>query len=351
MHIFNTQGAELDGLLAESGIAQNRGKGEVMPCFVQTGSRQSNQDFFITVCVFNGLAKKVARYLGAWAHVRGTNGTDISEHDDAMRRGWHYMGHFWISSGPRSVKKIVFQAMLSNAAESGLEASVLLDSEIHKLETMRTGFLRVMTIGDGNQATNNHLERLDNNSLRDHWGICSLHSSLRARRLKWLQSVGAHPGANKPWLAVVLGESWYSPRQVTDNGWPIDKCNPWLAQFMADIICLIETLDCANPAQLLNDKGFFVIFTPAFLEADVQTVKTPVALPVIRQSKQNASVPCNMADDYGGLRGFIAKDMAGLQLHRWEFHLQGHVDRSLVPTNICIYFRKIFHTGCQCLRT
>ncbi len=65
-------------------------------------------------------------------------------------------------------------------------------------------------------------------------------------------------------------------------------------------------------------------------------------MPPPTKRKIRVAIRCDFCDDYGAQCEFIATDGTGLQLHKWKVHHIGHRLRHLVPTNVCIYCRRVF---------
>lgn len=271
----NFHGDILDACLEEPQLGQNYEKGEIMPTFLGKNARRYNLAAYNNFMLVKGKVKKRVKYLGAWSHSRGSNKAEVQSHIRAMQKGWCSMGSFWWPNSKKKIKQVVFGCMITNPAESGLEAAAFADSEITMLEKARIGYLRKINRGHGNGITNNKVtKRLTDDELRQHWEVATIDSSIRTRRLKWLQVIGRLPQHHKQLIATLTGKTWYSEKQVTDEGWPMRLANPWITQFTEDLVELVMHASDPEAEKLLAAKGFFFIFTKKFQDLDVQCVKS-----------------------------------------------------------------------------
>ena len=128
-----------------------------------------------------------------------------------------------------------------------------------------------------------------------------------------------------------------------------EHCNPWTTQFMDDIMELVTASQVNFPhcVQKLSKLGWWFVFTPEFSCLDPEAVTTfyETPMPPPTKRKIRVAIRCDFCDDYGAQCEFIAKDGTGLQLHKWKVHHIGHRLRHLVPTNVCIYCRRVLWTS------
>ena len=64
----------------------------------------------------------------------------------------------------------------------------------------------------------------------------TIESELRARRVKWLQSIARQPEENRSLLAALTGKfEWDSSIQLSAGGGATSVTNPWLVQFLHEL--------------------------------------------------------------------------------------------------------------------
>ena len=66
--------------------------------------------------------------------MRGSTRTDTTHKLQAMNKGFFAMGSFWSSGAPYKIKRTVSQCMVTNSGEAGLDAAVLDEAEVNRLE-------------------------------------------------------------------------------------------------------------------------------------------------------------------------------------------------------------------------
>ena len=89
--------------------------------------------------------------------------------------------------------------------------------------------------------------------------VATIASELRSRRVKWLQQIGQHPEDNMNMLALLTGiYEWDVTPQLTNGGWATSETNPWLAQFLEDLVAVCQ--DSNFVAQEMLPAGWYGVF-------------------------------------------------------------------------------------------
>ena len=125
---------KLDRMLGERGMAQNKGKKEVMFCFMGTGSAKESQYVWANWDDQRGKLKERARYLGAIRRWDGKEVDNVKFRCDAALGKFYEFGGLWKSRDVDiGVKRIVFHSVLKSTLLTGLEAAVLTDKEEERI--------------------------------------------------------------------------------------------------------------------------------------------------------------------------------------------------------------------------
>ena len=79
------------------------------------------------------------------------------------------------------------------------------------------------------------MHQSNNEDTRKLMKVCTVHSTLRARRIKWIQNIIAHPAENEQLRAAVCGSL------TTRAGTITTPYKAWLQIILEDIMELLET--------------------------------------------------------------------------------------------------------------
>ncbi len=102
---------------------------------------------------------------------------------------------------------MTYKGYVVKALLTGLESDPLRTSDIHKLEMCQNGLIRRALNGIGNKLVEGTMHQSNNEDTRKLMKVCTVHSTLRARRIKWIQNLIAHPSENEQLRAQVGGQS------------------------------------------------------------------------------------------------------------------------------------------------
>ena len=104
-----------------------------------------------------------------------------------------------------AVRCMTYKGYVVNALSTGLECEPLRQCDIHKLEMCQNGLIRRALNGIGNKLVEGTMHQCNNENTRQLMKVCTVHSTLRARRIKWIQNIIAHPAENEQLRAAVCG--------------------------------------------------------------------------------------------------------------------------------------------------
>ena len=106
---------------------------------------------------------------------------------------------------------------------------------------------------------------LTNEQVRFRTKFASIDSTLRSRRIAWLQQMVREPHLHSQLWTAPTGEFEWSQAQLDSNMRPVANCNPWLKTFWADMLILKEKCEWTHWREEVEDNCFFVILKPIFV--------------------------------------------------------------------------------------
>ncbi len=174
--------------------------------------------------------------------------------------------------------------------------------------------------------------RLSNNQLRLKYGIPTIVSDLRCRRLKWLRGIVQHSGDHHSLMATLTGALNFGMRAEVDSMGRLCKgANPRLKQFYADLAALAERDD--EFALAFGISGWFAICTDLFMKVPLE--KTWTFVGPEKKKLVSHDVVCDFTDRYCGVCGHVSKNAGGLQFHKFQKHGCRHPHSHYAICNQC----------------
>ena len=276
--------SSLDDSLAAIGMGQNHGKKEWLLRFVGKRACVKMRQSLGVRSKLVSKPKLVARCLGAWEDADGCFQMDVSKRICAAQTAWHSMlGWFKSRSAPLMSRIAVFKNLVLGSLLTGLEASVLTDTDYSRLEKTQMKWLRAImgrcafvSLTSGVSPVSESEARVyharSNQEVRELTRGFTIRSGLLYRRLRWLQQIAAQPQDHKLLLAVVAGRlATQSDNAFDERGTPTFAARPWAHQWFTDLCSLEEV----SAKAILNQRGFWSIFEhdSIFHKVDVSVVR------------------------------------------------------------------------------
>ena len=151
---------------------------------------------------------QAVRHLGCWLEVG-----ERSRHNDQAKNYCNYAGLWKSKHVSFQSRRTVFQSVINGAAPSGCEPYVFSTMQWKRLESERMCLLRRAFAREAYNHTDK-LRTLSDNTLRRRLSFPTLESAARERRLKWWQSMLAHPSHHTINLATSFGSfEWEKGRR------------------------------------------------------------------------------------------------------------------------------------------
>ena len=221
------------------------------------------------------------------------------------------MGRFWYRHDvQRRWQKRLMSSLVTATLISGLETTVLTNTEHRLLEKTHMRYARALLHGDALNMTNEQVRLCLN--------MPTLASLLRVRRLQWLRQMIVHLDCHEVVFAALLGHNAFDASKPFDDSKHIhDRANPWVQQWNADFE-LFAIID-SNFAREFQRHGFIAALTSnAFRNAKLRALLTP-----LDDRRESAAVPllhtCHFPVD-GHACGRNFNSAQGLLCHERRAH-------------------------------
>ena len=133
---------ELDRCLLLVGKGQNHEKKEWLVRFVGKHACRKMRETFGLSTSLRGQPKLVTKYLGAWDDADGRTHVEVSKRVCAAAAAPSAFANWWRAS--LRYRVMVFKSVVLGSLLSGLEASVLTESDLARLERTQIKYLRAM---------------------------------------------------------------------------------------------------------------------------------------------------------------------------------------------------------------
>ena len=232
--------AALDDMLERRGMGQNKGKKEVMFCFMGHGSVKESQKVWNEWDEINGKLQEKVKYLGNVRRWDGRETDNIRARCQAATiKFWEFTGLWKKRDVPLGTKRLVFHSVVVATLLSGLEAATLsefdtdrLTKKMVQLGRKALGSLGSKTLADGSRRSISDREVMK--LLR----LVECANELRWRRLRWWRSVLWDPENNVQLLAALFGRTRLEERE----GVHLVE-SPWLDQLMKDLTVGLYTIN------------------------------------------------------------------------------------------------------------
>ncbi|OLP76247.1 hypothetical protein AK812_SmicGene43842 [Symbiodinium microadriaticum] len=241
-----------DAFLSKIGIAQNADKQVHHVLFRGTGSNSFMRTAYSQNLLAGGMHRTI-KYLGAISHFAGSNAPEITARIQAARGAWCSYGKLWSSPKVASRPLVtIFKSGVYSHAVSGLEARVLTQSELDRLDRFVFSKGRKVMRGDACAKILSEDGTMEYHAIpsKKVWRFLQLVPTsieLRVRRLKHWQSVARCPHRHVQLLASVFGQFSFEASPTLDaQGRIAVGSNPWAMQFERDIRALQDVDDGIN---------------------------------------------------------------------------------------------------------
>ena len=168
-----------------------------------------------------------------------------------MRVGfWAYAGVWRCQQVSLRAKRLFFKAMVQGAGLSGLEPYLLPKTALLRLERARDHLARraLGRAGWGAVHGDPRHESVPNSRIRASLRIHTIASTLRQRRLRWLQHMVRHPNHHKLYFASMFGRFGWEicRRELDDHGKPVQHAIPALRQMYDDLAVAVPEFQGSN---------------------------------------------------------------------------------------------------------
>lgn len=147
---------------------------------------------------------------------------------------------------------------------SGLEASVLTQHDIKRVEVALLKKLRGLMQGAAVVMTNYNVRRA--------FSIFSVSSTLKCRRLLLLRSIFRYSSDLQPLIAVLFGTTAANTDPQLLHGKPRPKSNPWIQLVWQDLQFAIAHCPALYP--LAHHSFFDIVQSPLLQPAALKTVRS-----------------------------------------------------------------------------
>ena len=217
------------------GLKQNDHKAEHVPSFLGMGHEKHSKDF-ATLLSEKGMdeSKSVARYLGNYYAYNQSTKVTIQTRIYKAKEAYYALGRIWKTQIDLPIRRMLFKGYVISALLSGLECEALRHCDLKKIEVAHNGLPRRAMNGIFDTLVEGTMHQCSNEDLRKHMKVFTVHSTLRSRRLKWIQNIIKHPEDNVQLRAAVAGKI------TTKQGDIEEPYSPWLDMIYDDTICLVE---------------------------------------------------------------------------------------------------------------
>ena len=235
---------------------------------------------------------------------------------------------------------MVFAGVVRSALLSGCEALNLKRPEINKLEGEQVRYLRKLMGGKAHWKTAEGRDcALTNEQVRFRTKFATIDSTLRSRRIAWLQQMVREPYLHSQLWTALLGEFEWSQKQLDSNMRPVAHCNPWLRTFWEDILILKEKCEWTHWREEVEQNGFLVILRPIFAAMKPKIVLS-YHWKFERKSEQKEQV-CNFEYENGTHCDFWCPNVHSYNSHMWQTHKIRPKVYNVILSNKCPYCERI----------
>jgi hypothetical protein len=188
------------------------------------------------------------------------------------------------------------------------------------------------------------LVRRPSQTIREYLRCPTVFSTLRERRLRWLQTMIHFSEDNIPLFAVLCSPLNETP-QLGDNGVPMSAANPWIKQWYRDLqaACVLS----ASWRESFCRRGFWAITDPQFAKLKLNKLRSYVQ--VTSSNRENLAddemqFRCNITgqDNSSCARVFPTKQ--ALVTHQRKRHSIINHFLAIVVCNQCPWCREVFST-------
>lgn len=203
--------------LAERGHAINPDKQVVQ---VLTPSKNIRTAFATSLAKGLGQVQHQARYLGPVMSCRSEHKGEIRRRKEAEQVSFARLGRFWTSTAAPSHERRTFYASIYSVLLSASAVFRLIDREMHKLDELLVGKMRIMPRGRATwQAEGDHLRTLTNEQVRAWWCLPTVQAELLSQRIGWHKTILAHPQRHEQLVVAIFGKfPWEGHLIVDENG-------------------------------------------------------------------------------------------------------------------------------------
>ena len=233
---------EFDKVFEEAGLGQNKGKKQILIIPRGRGAKAMKKEVDQEKeGGFAGKVVKAAKHLGSW-HTNKydaglgvlTCGRDVFERKQAAQAAWEKLGGVWHQREFQFWDlRCFYLGLVQGKLLSGCETWVCTDKQYVELERFQCKKLRAMWQGQARDWTSQELRKRSQ--------VATIRSTMRVRRLKWLQKILRHPKENGQLMAITMGKAaWMERPQLDEEGRPTGEANPWLRQWWSDLQAAAE---------------------------------------------------------------------------------------------------------------
>ena len=178
-----------DGLVALT-LKQNEDKAEHVPSFLGIGQEKFTRHCTKEVyCEGMGTGKSVAKYLGNFCSFDSNNKSIIATRIYKAKEAFYSLGKLWETNITMAVRCMTYKGYVVSALLTGLECEPLRQSDKHKLEMCQNGLIRRALNGISNKLVEGTMHQSNNENTRKLMKVCTVHSTLTARRIKCMQNI------------------------------------------------------------------------------------------------------------------------------------------------------------------
>ncbi|CAE8582841.1 unnamed protein product [Polarella glacialis] len=326
----------------------------VVPRFFGRGAQQQMQQAINNSNNNNGVGTwgTTATYLGCEVFAKKCESREITARIHAAQAAWFALSGLWFEHDvPLKSRVRIFKANVMSVLVAGLEAYVLSESQIHKLESWRMAKVRILIEGKGTVKLitpegDIKIRAIPDRTIRSRSHLFSVRSELCCRRMLWLHDRICHPFDSTAFRALLCQslpfESYY---QLDSNGNIAAHASPWLRQIVDDIAALHARV----PAMPLVEQMQFGIRTLPSNNSPLRGLKSKIRkvrtfeIPELQQEEQaqqatsSSFCTCESCD-------FVGVNKRALQTHRYSAHGIIREVSLRVVANQCPFCKKTFST-------
>ena len=198
----------LDTKLAEAGYRQNLGKQKSIVSFRGRGAIAAKRSLRDGTTSVVGEPVEYAKSLGSMIGTSGAFGKELEVRVAATKAAVYQLGAFWYQKGiPGRWRRTVFTSAVLNTALSGIECFLPTDKQYDILSSLVAQLARKAMHGQASWEGKTHHESLTWRQVLSKWRVAPLHVEALVRRLRWYQSLAAHPGDSTQLLAALFGQA------------------------------------------------------------------------------------------------------------------------------------------------